>query len=311
MNNPATVPFASHIGPWKLLIITIVSSLLGFQLIGILIGGLVALPFYDGNFISLFEAISDPMNNPSVKVPFMITQGVGSAFGMIFIPWLIYSKVFKLPLNFGQTKASIQPILFVFLIIVFFMVVNSPVGEWNQNIKLPSSLSGLEQALQLMEENMKVLTELLIEFNSFGEFLLGLVVIAVIPAIGEELVFRGLVQNHLVRITKNIHVAIWVSAFIFGAIHMQFYGLFPRMMLGALFGYLYYFSGKLSYAMFAHFFNNAIAVVAVYMHQLGKIEYDIESNESLLWYQVLISASVLILLLFAFERNTRKEAINE
>ena len=96
MNNPATVPFAAHIGPWKLLIITIVSSLLGFQLVGILLGGLVALPFYDGNFISLFEAISDPLNNPEVKIPFMITQGVGSAFGMIFIPWLIYTKVFKI-----------------------------------------------------------------------------------------------------------------------------------------------------------------------------------------------------------------------
>ena len=311
MNNPATIPFAAHIGPWKLLIITIVSSLLGFQLIGILIGGLVALPFYDGNFINLFEAISDPLHNPEVKIPFMITQGVGSAFGMIFIPWFIYTRIFKLSLNFGQTKATIQPILFTFLIVLFFMVVNSPVGEWNQNIKFPASFSGLEQALQLMEENMKVLTALLIEFNSFGEFILGLVVIAVIPAIGEELVFRGLVQNHLVRITKNIHVAIWVAAFIFGAIHMQFYGLFPRMLLGALFGYLYYFSGKLSYAMFAHFFNNGVAVVAVYMHQLGKIEYDIESNQSLLWYQVLISASVLILLLFAFERNSKKEKISE
>ena len=311
MNNPATTPFAAHIGPWKLLIITIVSSLLGFQLIGILIGGLVALPFYDGNFISLFEAISDPLSNPEVKIPFMITQGVGSAFGMIFIPWLIYTRMFKLQLNFGQTKATIQPVLFTFLIVVFFMVVNSPVGEWNQNITFPSALSGLEQILQLMEENMKVLTELLIEFNSFGEFVLGLVVIAVIPAIGEELVFRGLVQNHLVRITKNIHIAIWVAAFIFGAIHMQFYGLFPRMLLGALFGYLYFFSGKLSYAMFAHFFNNGIAVVAVYMHQLGKIEYDIESNESLLWYQVLISALVLILLLLAFKRNTRNELASE
>lgn len=311
MNNPSLQPFAAHIAPWKLLIISLVGSLLGFQLIGIFIGGLVALPFYDGGLLNLFTAISDPLNNPSVKTPLMITQGVGSAFGMIFIPWLIYSRLFKLPLNFGQSKVSIQPLLFTLLITLFFMVVNSPIGEWNQQIKLPSSLAGFEQALQAMEENMKVLTSFLIEFNSFGEFLLGLAVVAIIPAIGEELVFRGLVQNHLVRITKNIHVAIWVSAFIFGAIHMQFYGLFPRMFLGVLFGYLYYFSGRLSYAMLAHFFNNGIAVVAVYMHQLGKIDYDIESTESLVWYQVLISASVLILLLFAFKKNVSKELVNE
>ncbi len=311
MNNSSIQPFAAHISPWKLLIITIVSSLLGFQLIGMFIGGLVVLPFFNGNYVSFMSAISDPINNPAIKIPLIIMQGIGSAFGMIFIPWLIYVKVFKIPLNFGQTKTSIQAALFTFLIVIFFMVVNSPIGEWNQHIEMPSSLAGLEQALQLMEENMKQITTVLLRFDSPWEFLLGLVVIAVIPAIGEELVFRGLVQNHLFRISKNIHVAIWIAAFIFGAIHMQFYGLFPRMMLGALFGYLYYFSGKLSYAMLAHFFNNGIAVVAVYMHQLGKIEYNIETNESLLWYQVLISAIVLILLLFAFKRTTTKEAIHE
>ena len=154
MNNPSVQYFAPHISPWKLLVITLVSSIMGFQLIGILIGAVVALPFYDGNLVSLFASISDPLNNPEVKVPFMITQGVGSAFGMIFIPWLIYTKLFKLPLNFGQTKATIQPILFTFLIVIFFMVVNSPVGEWNQNIKLPSSLSSIEQALQSMPLSM-------------------------------------------------------------------------------------------------------------------------------------------------------------
>ncbi len=311
MNNPSITPFAPHLGPWKLLIISLVGSLLGFQLIGVFVGALVALPFYEGSMMDLFAAMASPVGNEALKTPIMITQGVGSAFGMILVPWLIYSKLFKLPLHFGQTKIAILPIIFTFLITTFFMVVNSPIGEWNQQIKLPASFSGLETALQLMEENMRIITEFLVEFDSFSGFLLGLIVIAVIPAIGEELVFRGLIQNHLVRITNNIHVAIWISAFIFGAIHMQFYGLFPRMMLGVLFGYLYFFSGKLSYAMLAHFFNNGIAVVALYMHQLGKIEYDIESADTILWYQVLFSALVLLLLLFAFKQNVKKEAISE
>ncbi len=306
MNNPSITPFAPHISPWKLLIISLVGSLLGFQLIGVFIGALVALPFYDGSAIDLFTAMADPVNNPSIKIPLMITQGVGSAFGMILVPWLIYKGVFKIPLNFEQSKVTLQPVMLTFFITLFFMVINSPIGEWNQQIKLPEAFSGVESALLLMEENMKVITEFLIDFDSFGNFLLGLVVIAVIPAIGEELVFRGLIQNHLFRISGNIHVAIWISAFIFGAIHLQFYGLFPRMTLGVLFGYLYYFSGKLSYAMIAHFFNNGIAVVAVYMHQLGKIEYDIEANESILWYQVLISAVILILLLITFEKTASK-----
>lgn len=311
MNNPSISPFAPHLGPWKLLIISLVGSLLGFQLIGVFIGAVLAIPFYDGTAMELLAAMADPLGHPGIKTPLMITQGIGSAFGMIFIPWLIYSRVFKVPLKFGQSNASLLPIVYTFLITLFFMVVNSPIGEWNQHIKLPSSMAGIETALQLMEENMKVVTEFLVDFDSFGGFLLGVIVIAVIPAIGEELVFRGLIQNHLFRITNNIHVAIWIAAFIFGAIHMQFYGLFPRMMLGVLFGYLYYFSGKLSYAMFAHFFNNGLAVVAVYLHQLGKIDYDIDSTDTIVWYQVLVSGLVLILLLFAFKREVNKEDNSE
>jgi len=311
MKTPATHPFGEHISPWKLLIITLVSSLLGFQLLGIFLGVIVALPFYDGGLMDLQYAISDPINNPDIRIPLMIMQGVGSAFGLIFIPWLIYTQFLKLKLNFNQTKASLNPIMLVFLIVVFFMGVNSVVGEWNQNIKLPAVFSSFEQAIQSMEENMKVLTEILTGFSSFGELVLGLLIIAVIPAIGEELVFRGLVQNHLLRITNNIHVAIWVTGFIFGAIHMQFYGLFPRMLLGVLFGYLYYYSGKLSYAMIAHFVNNGVAVVAVYFHNIGKFDFDIESTESLPWYQVLLSTGILTILFFTFVRNVNQPDLNE
>ena len=74
------------------------------------------------------------------------------------------------------------------------------------------------------------------DFNSTRSAL-GLLVIALLPAIGEELVFRGILQRELWRGTLNIHVAIWVSAAIFSAIHMQFYGFVPRLLLGALFGY--------------------------------------------------------------------------
>ena len=311
MKNPSTQPFGEHISPWKLLIITLVSSLLGFQLIGIFIGVLVALPFYDGSLMDLQYAISDPVNNPTIRIPLMIMQGVGSAFGLILIPWLIYTKFFKWGLNFGQTKANWKPIMLVFLIVIFFMGINSVVGEWNQNIELPSSFSYLEQAMQAMEENMKVLTEMMTGFTSFGELILGLLIIAIIPAIGEELVFRGLIQNHIMRITNNIHLAIWFAGFIFGAIHMQFYGLFPRMLLGVLFGYLYYYSGKLSYAIIAHFVNNGVAVVAVYLNNIGKFDFDIDSTESLPWYQVTLSAGVLVVLFFTFVNTVKQLKLNE
>ena len=200
--------------------------------------------------------------------------------------------------------------ILTFLLVLFFMAVNSPVVEWNQSIKLPSFLGGLEESLRSMEQNLEELTKYMTQFNSVGQLLFGMLIIAVIPAIGEELVFRGLVQNHLFRITKNVHVAIWVAAFLFGAMHMQFYGMFARMMLGAMFGYLYYFSGSLFYPMLAHFVNNGVAVLAVYMYNKGELNYNIESPEALPWHQVLISTVVFILLFFAFIRNFKRKEYN-
>ncbi|MCB0504004.1 MAG: CPBP family intramembrane metalloprotease [Cyclobacteriaceae bacterium] len=303
MYNHSTQPFAEHIGPWKLLIITVVSSFLGFQLLGILIGVLVALPFYDGGAMGLLNAMADPVGNPDVRMPILIIQGVGSAFGLIFIPWFIYTKIFSLQLNFGQTRASLQPVIYTVLIVIFFMAVNSPVVEWNQNIQLPQAFSGFEQVLKSMEKDLEVLTKYMTSFETTSQFLFGVLIIAVIPAIGEELVFRGLVQNHFFRITKNIHVAIWLAALLFGAIHMQFYGMFARMLLGVVFGYLYYYSGNLFYSMLAHFINNGVAVLAVYMYNKGQLEYDMESAEALPWYQVLLSTVVFVLLFLTFIRN--------
>ncbi|MCB0497120.1 MAG: CPBP family intramembrane metalloprotease [Cyclobacteriaceae bacterium] len=310
MENHSIQPFGEPINPWRLLIITVVSSFVGFQLIGGFIGILAVLPFYEGGIMDFMTAMGDPLSHPDIRMPILVIQGIGSAFGMIFIPWLIYTKIFKFELNFGQTRAEVQPLILTFLLVLFFMAVNSPVVEWNQSIKLPSFLGGLEESLRSMEQNLEELTKYMTQFNSVGQLLFGMLIIAVIPAIGEELVFRGLVQNHLFRITKNVHVAIWVAAFLFGAMHMQFYGMFARMMLGAMFGYLYYFSGSLFYPMLAHFVNNGVAVLAVYMYNKGELNYNIESPEALPWHQVLISTVVFILLFFAFIRNFKRKEYN-
>jgi len=95
--------------------------------------------------------------------------------------------------------------------------------------------------------------------------------IAIIPAIGEELFFRGVMQRIFSDWFKNMHVAIFFTAFLFAAIHMQFYGMLPRMMLGVLFGYLYYWTGSLWVPVFAHFLNNGAAVIVSYLSSRGFI----------------------------------------
>jgi len=130
-------------------------------------------------------------------------------------------------------------------------------------------------------------------------------VIAVLAGFGEELVFRGLLQPELHKATGNIHFAIWTSAIFFSALHMQFYGFIPRMFLGALFGYLYYWSGNLIIPMFAHFFNNFMAVTSIYYGFSDLPGMESDKPESAPWYLVIFMTAICGLLIYVFQKAFR------
>ena len=201
-------------------------------------------------------------------------------------------------------------ILSVF-IVVFFMGFNAPFIEWNQNFTFPESLSSLESKLRALEDTLAKTTTFITKFDNAWQLLLGILVVAVIPGIGEELVFRGLVQNHVLRITKNIHVAIWVGAFLFSLFHLQFYGLLPRMLLGVMFGYLYYFSGNIIYPMIAHFVNNGFTLIMLYFYQQGIVDFNIEDTDVLPWPQVIFSTGITIILFFIFQKLANRLTIDD
>ncbi|MDR2684594.1 MAG: CPBP family intramembrane metalloprotease [Prevotellaceae bacterium] len=137
----------------------------------------------------------------------------------------------------------------------------------NEKVCLPKFLSGLEEWLLQMETELNVLTEQFLSVNSIGGLLVNLVVIALLAAVCEELFFRGFMQRIFEKIFKNYHAAIWLTAFIFSAIHFQFYGFFARMLLGAAFGYIAVFTGSLWLPILAHFINNAVGVLSYYFSQ--------------------------------------------
>jgi uncharacterized protein len=107
----------------------------------------------------------------------------------------------------------------------------------------------------------------------------------------------------LFKATKNIHVSIWFAAILFSAIHFQFFGFVPRMLLGALFGYIYYWSGNLTLAILAHFVNNGVSVLALYLHQQGAFDFDMESPEAAPVQVVMFAAVVTAGLLYYFYKH--------
>lgn len=292
-----------------------------FFLILLTISGLFFGNFIGALVIILFEGFSqetlnvlqDPMSHPEAQSILLLLQAMGSIFGLLVAPVIHISLVDKKPLsNFFNTKNLYKvPVYIVFFSTIALIVANSIVIEWNMELDYSWISPAFEEWARTMEEQREELTRLFTNFESFGVFLLGFLVIAVIPGIGEELVFRGLVQPKLQVITKNPHIAIWLTALLFSVIHFQFYGFFPRMLLGALFGYIYYWSGNLLYPIFAHFVNNGFTLVMLYMYQQRVTDFDIESVESVPLPTVLLALTVGMGLLFYFRRYFRREMYAE
>jgi membrane protease YdiL (CAAX protease family) len=270
--------------------------------VGPLIGFFIALPFYEGDMLQLAEAIQQPMSHPEIKIPLYIIQGTATVFGLIVAPAFFLMSQRRSLGGLFQNSVEWIPALITAVVVIIFMVVNSVFIEWNSTMNFPDFAKGFESWAREREDTAAELTRFLTEFDSTAQLYLALVIIAVLPAIGEEIVFRGLIQKELFRATSNIHVSIWFAAILFSAIHMQFFGFIPRLLLGALFGYLYYWSGNLIIAIIAHFVNNAVSVIALYYYQQGTLGFDVESTDAAPPAMVLVSAAITAGLLYYFYR---------
>jgi len=172
-------------------------------------------------------------------------------------------------------------------LIVIFMVIAIPfinlLAYLNQQIVLPEFMSPLENWMKASETEIAALTEKLLNVHTVNDLALIIFLMAILPALGEELFFRATIQK-IFSEWRGAIFGIWVAAFIFSFIHMQFYGFFPRLMLGAFFGYLLWWSGSLWLPIIAHFTNNVLAVVFYYLKFNGVKVLDIDTigtNETL------------------------------
>ncbi len=178
--------------------------------------------------------------------------------------------------DLGMKKVRVYPLALVISSTIFFIIINSPIIELNKALNFPDFLSSFEVWAQAKEKQLEAVTIHLVSFENKLEYLIGVLTIAVIPGFCEEYFFRGVLQKNLSLLIKNHHVAIIISAFIFSAFHLQFYGFFPRLLLGVLFGYFYYWSGSLTYSIIAHTLNNFFGLTFFYIASKGVFGENIE-----------------------------------
>lgn len=289
--------------------------LTGFVLVG---GSLVTVLFFFGlaalrgtDATETQNYLQSLLSKPTISINAwydLITLQGASTLGTFILPCLVYWPfVERQPLSAFNSRPlpSLQGLVLVMMLVIVFMPVDGLFIEWNQHLKLPESLSGLERWMRESEDRAAVATKTLTTFSTTGQLITALLVIALLPAIGEELLFRGVLQRNLIRLTGGIHAGIWLTAVLFSAIHVQFYGFVPRMLLGALFGYLYAWSGNLWVPMLAHFVNNGFTVLMVYLYQHKQVSVDIERTDSVPWYAATLSLVSTVLLLAYFRRQNQ------
>jgi uncharacterized protein len=283
---------------FTLSIILLIGLILVFSLAGSLVMLLVQYLFgFDATSLYQMASLQEASGRNTLRYVLMfshLTMFVlpGLAFG-----WIIYKQDWVRGLGFEHTL-TIRGIWISMLSILALY----PFVIWTYSI---NKLLQLPEFLQNMEERTAELTASLVVMQSLDELLLNLVVIALIPAIGEELIFRGILQRKLGYIIKNYHVVIWIGAIIFSAIHMQFGGFLPRMVLGLILGYLFYFSGNLWVPILAHIFNNGFQLIVHYSFQLQMTEIDLEADPAMPVYYALLSLCGSLLLLWYFYRSRK------
>ncbi len=284
----------SHHIPLPLQVIT-----LGFL---ITVCYLLGVTIIAGTFRSMGVDIRDIILSGDINImtehrnAMRILQGGANLF-MFLVPGVIFTHLLYkkdwLQSVFADYpgKVVLYPIAFLLILATTPLVALS--YHLNQNIPLPDWMVELEQS-----SNMALAS--LLQMDSPSELIAVLIITSLIPAIGEEWIFRGILQPRLQILLRNKHLAIWISAVIFSAIHGQFQGFIPRMLLGGLLGYIMLWSGSLWLAVFAHFINNASQVVAYYFTQPTQGISDISQTSPTNWIHVSFSILLVSILLYSF-----------
>lgn len=285
--------------------------LLLFILAGVFAFSLIALAV-SAALYGLNPVLDMATGKANGNINFLKVFQISTSIGMFIVPALVFARVESRNWLSYLKLNTIFPFMLV-LITIVLMFATAPLLEYsvelNKAMKLPEVLRGMETWMKNKEDEMATLTMRLLEMKTIPVLILNLFMLAIIPAIGEELTFRACLQKLLGKMTGNHHVAIWLTAIIFSAIHVQFYGFIPRMLLGALFGYLFFWSKSIWLPILAHFINNGTAVVTAYIYQRKGIPLDkLDSgtpSPNYMYFISFVGAAALIWLFYRVAANNQ------
>ena len=225
-------------------------------------GSLIAKTLAESNGSNLSNLLSSLHENNSfhqrnmVRYVNLIVHLMSFTIPCLLLAFYMRKKAWAQYLSLNSPPKSTIVFLSFWLILLSLPFINT-IYWVNMQIPLP-------EWANTMEVNANEMINALLTMEGPSELLLNLVIIALVPALGEELLFRGVFQQTLYKIFRSKYTAIWVTAFLFSAMHLQFEGFIPRFLLGALLGYLFLWTKNLWIPIIAHFFFNGVQVAAKY-----------------------------------------------
>lgn len=281
-----------------------------FVFIGYIIGLVIIIAAYGMDV--LMQIARMDLSTPDTISALWVIQIAGMTIPLFVGPVFFAYVIVKEPSYYLKPSLKFTPILIVLVLCI--MYISSPLIEFlarvNQQMVFPTSLRFIYDWITEKEESAKRLSAVLMQMNTWGSMIKNVILVGLLTAIAEEFTFRGCLQSIFTRWTKNHHAAVWITAIIFSAFHVQFFGFLPRLMLGVLLGYMVAWSGSIWPAVWGHFINNGTAVVVTYLYQHKKIKVNPDDQHVFNYAAYIFSLIIVLFLLFMYHKlATEKKQI--
>jgi hypothetical protein len=277
-----------------------------FTIVASLIAVVVWMIMTGGGPFSMEKDMLNPANTNAARWVQLV-----AAFFMFFVPALIFAIIInKKPLQqlgFNNTISGKQFFILIFIALAA-MGLSGALGTLNELIPIPANWAAkFKKAEDAYNQQVMIMAKM----NNWKDYVFSLIVIALAPAIFEEVLFRGALQKLLQNWTKNHWAAIIITSFLFSAVHFSYYGFLARAGLGVVLGLIFYYSKNIWLNIIAHFLNNAIAVTALYaLSREGKNADEALKDNFPLWYG-LIALTLIVFFFINFKKESEHIGANE
>lgn len=279
---------------------------------GVFILSFVVMFIFTGIVSGLFSSIglTERIRVLSVSV----IQGLLAFVFPTLLTWILTSSEPAVSIGLREQVSGRLWLWIISLYIIAYPALCQTVF-WNEHMSLPDSMAALEATWRKWEEAGAKTTNEILSVSSIGAMIVNVLIVGLFTGFAEEMFFRAGFQKLMIQSGLHPGIAIWLAALIFSAVHMQFFGFVPRLLLGAMFGYVYYRTGSIWASALLHGINNSIVVVTTWLAALGIISENVDdifiNASGFPWIFVASSAITIIFLIytakpvsFFFKRNS-------